>query len=48
MTPKEGERKAELYTGYLALGVMAVLVLVVIYLVLQFLVGLLCAISMGG
>lgn len=48
MTPKEGERKVERYTGYLALGVMAVLVLVVICLVLQFLVGLLCAISMGG
>ena len=48
MTPRESEDKIRLYTGYLTIGVMAVLVLVVIFLVLQFLVGLLCAISMGG
>ena len=47
MTPKEGERKVELYTGYLALGVMAVLVVVVILLLIQFIIGVLCAISMG-
>ena len=48
MTPKEGERKVELYTGYIALGVMAVLVVVVILLLIQFIIGVLCAISMGG
>ena len=47
MTPKEGERKVELYTGYIALGVMAVLVVVVILLLIQFIIGVLCAISMG-
>ena len=47
MTPKEGERKVELYTGYLVLGVMAVLVVVVILLLIQFIIGVLCAISMG-
>lgn len=47
MTPKDGERKVELYTGYLALGVMAVLVVVVILLLIQFIIGVLCAISMG-
>ena len=47
MTPKEGERKVELYTGYLAIGVMVVLVLVVIALAVQFIIGLMITLSMG-
>ena len=48
MTPKEGERKVELYTGYLAIGVMVVLVLVVIALAVQFIIGLMITSSMGA
>ena len=47
-SPREMEKKVELYTYYLTLGVMALFVVIVILLVVQFLIGLLVSISMGG
>lgn len=48
MNPKEAEKKVEIYTFYLTLGLIAVFVVVILMLVLQFLVNMLVAISMGG
>ncbi len=48
MNPKEAEKKVEQYTFYLTLGLIAVFVVVILMLVLQFLVNVLVAISMGG
>lgn len=42
------EKKVELYTYYLTLGVLALFIIIVLMLVLHFLVGLLVAISMGA
>lgn len=48
MNPKEAEKKVEIFTFYLTLGLIAVFVVVILMLVLQFLVNVLVAISMGG
>lgn len=47
-SPREMEKKVEQYTYYLTLGLIAFFVLCIIILVVQFLVGLLTYISMGG
>ena len=47
-SPREMEEKVELYTYYLTLGVIALFIVIVILLVVQFLIGLLVSISMGG
>jgi hypothetical protein len=47
-SPREMEKKVEQYTYYLTLGVLALFIVIVILLVVQFLVGLLVSISMGG
>ena len=47
-SPREMEKKVELYAYYLTLGVLALFIVIVILLVVQFLIGLLVSISMGG
>ena len=47
-SPREMEKKVELYTYYLTLGVLELFIVIVILLVVQFLIGLLVSISMGG
>lgn len=47
MTPKEGDKKVRLYTGYLTLAVMVVLIVVVFVLVIRFIIGLMIVLSMG-
>lgn len=46
--PDDMDKKVELYTYYMTLGVIALFIVIVLILILQFLVGLLTAISMGG
>lgn len=47
-SPREMEKKVELYIYYLTLGVIALFIVIVILLVVQFLIGLLVSISMGA
>ena len=48
MNPKEAEKKVEIYTFYLTLGIIALFIFVILMLVLQFLVNVLMAISIWG
>lgn len=44
---KQKNRKVEVYTFYLIMGLVAVFIVVILMLVLNFVINILCLISMG-